>query len=150
MIRHMRRAMIATLVGACFLAGLTLAPRQASALDVGDVLKVGGIGLLVSTFGGEIDKFINTVLSQRGIQREGMTKVVPIVTVGSDKAVGAVQVIGTPDQVKRVQAVAEVQIDVGNRARARALLPVTTKSVYTDTIRSVGGVGVSANISTPF
>lgn len=147
--RHMRRAMIGVLIGAFFLAGLTIAPRQASALDIGDVLKVGGIALLVSTFGGEIDKFINTVLSQRGIQREGRTKVVPIVTVGSDKAIGAVQVIGTPDQVARVQAVAEVQIDVGNRGRARGLLPVTTKRVYTDTIRTVGGVGVSANISTP-
>jgi len=129
-----------------FLTGIAVGPIPSRAIDLGDILKAGGIAFLVKQFGKEINGFINKVMGQRGIEREGMTKVVPVVRVGSGTAVGAVQVIGAESQVKQVQAVAELELTVGNRARARALLPVTTKKVATDSIKSVGGVGVSANI----
>ncbi|MBI3920101.1 MAG: hypothetical protein HY318_01690 [Armatimonadetes bacterium] len=143
------RSQIALMCAFCFSMGLAFGPTPLRALDLGDLLKIGGIGLVVSHFGKDIDGFINKVLGQRGIQREGMTKVVPVLRVGSGTAVGAVQVVGPASQVKKVQAVAELEIKVGNRFRARALLPVTTKKVATSTIRGVGGVGVSANIKVP-
>jgi len=98
----------------------------------------------------DIDHFINVLLSQRGIEHEGMTKVVPIIRVGgAGTAVGAAQVVGPAQQVKKVSAVAEVEITIGGSARARGLVPVSTKKVTTDSIRSIGGVGISANIKIP-
>jgi len=78
-----------------------------------------------------------------------MTKVVPIIRVGTTgTAVGAAQVIGPEQQVKKVQAVAELELTVGS-LRGRGLIPVTTRKVSTDTVRGVGGVGISANIKIP-
>ena len=135
----------------CFLVGLG-APPPSFALDLGGILggglKILGIGLIVRQFGGDIDRFINSVLSQRGIQQQGMTKVVPVVRVGAGTAVGAVQVVGPEAQVKKVQAVAEVELSIGS-VRGRALLPITTSQAQTDSVRGVGGVAVSANIKVP-
>ena len=142
---------ISALAVAGLLVGALIGP-PAQAIDIGDILKGGGIAVLVSSFGGEINSFINTVLLQRGAGIKQMTKVVPVVRVGGGgggTAVGAVQVQGPRQQVQLVQAVAEVEISIGNRMRGRALLPVTTKEVATSSVRGVGGVGVSANIKHP-
>jgi len=143
---HQRTALICM---AAFLTGVALGPSPSRAIDLGDIIKAGGIGFLVTQFGQEIDGFVNKVMGQRGIEREGMTKVVPVVRVGSETAVGAVQVVGPESQVKQVQAVAELELKIGNRVRARGLIPVTTKKVATSAIKGVGGVGVSANIKFP-
>ena len=63
-------------------------------------------------------------------------------------AVGAAQVVGPPQQVDKVQAVAEIQIGIGN-FRGRALVPVTTRKGLTSSIKGIGGVGVSAEIKFP-
>ncbi|NSW56562.1 MAG: hypothetical protein HPY44_11140 [Armatimonadetes bacterium] len=152
MTRTKRFTGISALVAAGFLVGVLAGPPAAQAIDVGDILKGGGIAAVVSIFGDEINSFINTILLQREAEIKQMTKVVPVVRVGGGgggTAVGAVQVQGPREQVRLVQAVVEVELKVGNRVRGRALLPVTTKEVYTSTIRSVGGVGVSANIKHP-
>lgn len=147
--RTIRFSAVLLLVVAGFSLGLLAAPPPARALDVEEILKGGGIALLVATFGDEINSFINSILLQRKAEIKQMTKVVPVVRVGGGgggTAVGAVQVQGPRDQVKLVQAVVELEVQIGNRVRGRALLPVTTKDVYTSSVRSVGGVGVSANI----
>ena len=140
---------VSVLVVAGLLVGMLLGPPSAQALTVGDVLKAGGIVALVAAFGGENNNFINTLLFQRGAEVKQMTNVVPVVRVGGGgggTAVGAVQVQGPAEQVRRVQAVAEVELNIDGRLRGRAYLPVTTRRVDTSTIRGVGGVGVSANI----
>ncbi len=148
------QCLTALLCAFCFFVGLLGAPPPGYALDLGGLLGkvvlIGGIGFIVKQFGPEIDKFINSVLGQKGIQREGMTKVVPIVRVGgAGTAVGAAQVVGPAQQVRKVSAVAEVEIKIGSAVRARGLLPVTTKKISTSSIRGVGGVGISANIKIP-
>lgn len=152
MTRITRFTGICTLVVAGFLVGVLAGPPSAQAVDAGEILKGGGIAVLVSTFGDEINSFINTILLQRKVEIKQMTKVVPVVRVGGGgggTAVGAVQVQGPREQVRLVQAVVEMEVSVGNRVRGRALLPVTTKEVYTSSVRSVGGVGVSSNIKHP-
>ncbi len=147
-------ALFAILVLAwAFMLGLGLPPQPCSAISLGggfgDLIKIFGIGWVVNHFGNDIDQFINRVLAQHEAEIEGLTKVVPIIRVGKGgTAVGAAQVMGPPVQVRKVQAVAEVEIGIG-RLKLRGLIPVTTKRVETRTIRGVGGVGVSANIKFP-
>lgn len=144
---------VATLVVWAFVLGLGVPPAQVSALDVGgalgDLVKIFGIGWVVNKFGPDIDKFINSALSQHDAAIEGATKVVPVVRVGKGgTAVGAVQVMGPATQVAKVQACAETELSIG-RLRGVALIPITTSSAETASVRGVGGVGVSANIKFP-
>jgi hypothetical protein len=141
-----RFALIALFSLTCFTAGLTLSPPKSHAFDLKDILKVAGIGMIVKQFGGDIDKFINKLMSQKGVSTDAATRVVPVLEVGNDTAIGAVQVVGPKSQVDKVQAVAEIELSLGNRIRARGLMPISTKRADTKTIRGIGGVGVSANI----
>jgi hypothetical protein len=58
-----------------------------------------------------------------------------------------VQVLGPPDQVKQVQAVAEIQVAM-DRLRGRGLVPISTKNPGSSatSLKAVDGVGVSANV----
>jgi len=141
----MRNLTILVVVWA-FVLGMATGPQPARA-QVGDTLidliKVFGIGWVVTQFADEIDEAINDLLRQREAEIAGATKVVPILRVGEAgrNAVGAAQVMGPREQVRSVQAVGEL--------RGRALLPVTTRSNLTSSIRGVSGVGVSSNIKFP-
>ncbi|HEY3418462.1 MAG TPA: hypothetical protein VGM23_16425 [Armatimonadota bacterium] len=126
------------------LSGAFLAPAQAISLGIGDVLKVGGIILVVSTFGGQINSFINNTLGQREAQQAGATKVVPIFSVGRGTYVGAAQVVGVPSSVRQVQGVAAAELSAGGLS-GMGLFPITTKKAG-KTFDTVGGVGVSAII----
>jgi len=114
------------------------------ALDLGDVLKVGGIAILVNQFSGDIDKFIANALGERGAATVGATKVVPILSLGGGGYVGAAQVVGSPDSVRQVKAVIQVEGRFG-RFRPRVLVP-TYVDRATDTPERAKGVGVSAVI----
>lgn len=131
-----------------FSLGLASAPQPAQAFSLGgafgDLVKIFGIGWVVKHFSGEINDFINKALKQREAAIEGHTKVVPILRVGTGTAVGAAQVMGPKVQVDKVQAVAEVELNITGSVRARGLIPVSTRD--TSSIKGVGGVGVSANI----
>jgi hypothetical protein len=116
----------------------------AVALDLGDIVKVAGIGYLVSEFGPQIDKTINKALAERQAEAKGATKVVPILTVLTGGYVGAAQVVGVPDRVKKVQAVAQTEPTIGD-VRVTVLIPVSTKTPHR-AIQRVTGVGVSAVI----
>lgn len=136
-----------------FVLGVGMPPAHVNALDlggsIGDLVKIFGIGWAVDHFGGKINDFINGVLKQHDAAVQGYTKVVPVVAVGKGgTAVGAVQIMGPAQQVKKVQAVAEVNLGIG-RIRGRGLIPISTKSASGTSLKGVGGVGVSANIKFP-
>ncbi len=145
--KHMRRwktlaGLTVLLVIGGMLSGAFVSPARALGLGIGDVLKIGGIILVVSTFGGQINNFINNTLGQREVQAAGASKVVPIFSVGSGTYVGAAQVIGVPANVRQVQGVAAVNVSIGGLS-GTGMLPITTKKPG-KTIDQVGGVGVSA------
>ena len=64
-----------------------------AAAQVGQIIKVIGIGAAVQKFGPEMNKGINKLTSHSDTPKS-WTKVVPIISVGSRKAIGAAQVTG--------------------------------------------------------
>ncbi|MCD6359849.1 MAG: hypothetical protein J7M38_03225 [Armatimonadetes bacterium] len=151
--RNISRVTVLFVVWA-FVLGLAFGPQPAQSIDLGgsltSLIKIFGIGWVVSHFADDIDHAINSVLAQHDAEIEGYTKVVPIIRVGGKRgtAVGAAQIMGPQVQVNKVQAVAEMQINIGV-LRGRALIPVSTKNVGSGQIKGVGGVGISANIKFP-
>ncbi|NLO72922.1 MAG: hypothetical protein GX100_02285 [candidate division WS1 bacterium] len=149
-----KHKILALLIAVCFLAGLMpWATTEAHALNLfsgllGDLLKVFGIGWVVSHFSNDINNAINNFLDQRELGVQGMTKVVPIlnVGVGGGTAVGAAQVMGPEAQVKTVRAVAQIEWSPGE-FRGRYLVPVTTDRDLTSSVKGVDGVGISAVVS---
>jgi len=137
-----------------FVLGLAVGPQPVRGIELGHglvrLVKIFGIAWVVDHFAEDIDQAINSVLRQREAEIEGATQVVPILRIGDGggTAVGAAQVMGPAVQVDKVQAVAELELGVGN-LRGRALLPVSTRRELTKSIKSIGGVGVSADIKLP-
>ena len=141
MVRMLMTMLItATLFGGVMAGGYYL--RPANALDIGSLLKIGGVLLVVSTFGKDIDKFVNKTLGQNEVKRVGASKVVPIFSVGQGAYVGAAQVVGVPKQVKLTQAVAAINITAGNLG-GTALFPLSTKKPGKN-LDKVSGVGIAA------
>ncbi len=134
--KHRKKALIAAVVILVYVSGV------ASADLLGSVLKVGGIGLLVSKFGPEIDESFNKLTGIKHSQTVS-TKVVPVLSVGQGKSIGAVQVTGSPEEVRKVQAVVQIEGKVLGM-RIRALIPNDSKNVTK--INRVEGVGVSGLI----
>jgi hypothetical protein len=121
-----------------------LAPlTPVAAVNLGSVVKGGAIGVLVSTFGKQINHAMNVATGTRSTNVE-YTKVVPIISAGQGTYVGAVQVMGTKSRVDRVKAVAEVEGKSGT-VRFRALVPVDTLNPTKSPSR-VRGVGVTGLI----
>jgi hypothetical protein len=106
-----------------------------------DLLKIGGVGLVVDRFGPDINKAFNTVQGFKSDEAQ-MTKVVPILSVGQGKYVGAVQVMGPKSAVQKVKAVAQVETKFAGTVRLKAMIPVESKNVV-ENIRRVPGVGIS-------
>lgn len=122
-------------------ASVLLSTIGVSQLD--KILKVGGVVLAVNTFGKDMDKGINKLWG-RSSNSTVKTKVVPIYSVGlnSDQAIGAAQVMGPPDKVDSVVAVAQPEAKIlGNQVRLKALIPVASKNW--SNIKGVEEVGVS-------
>jgi hypothetical protein len=144
--RIVRRTIIAVILTAALLAtGLfsNLLVRPAQAIDIGDILKVGGIVLVVSTFGSQINDFINSTLGQREAAVAGATKVVPIFSVGRGAYVGAAQVVGLPASIRTTQGVAAVETEI-SALTGSLLVPITTRSASGTSLNRVSGVGISA------
>src|SRR5205823_2547671 len=113
--------------------------------QLGSILKGGGIALLISQFGPEINKAINAVTKTHGDDPEYGTKVVPVISVGSGKEAGAVQIMGPRDAVQKVQACAQFETNFKPLGmRLRGLVPISSKSIKE--IRRVPGVGISGLI----
>ncbi len=77
-LRNMRVLAIALAVT----AGAGLGAMRANAIDLGEILKVGGISFLVKQYGSQIDK-PSTALWREGFSTEYQTKVVPIISMGT-------------------------------------------------------------------
>ena len=133
----------------CVLAGLMLSAGTVShvfSFGIGDLLggavKVGGIGVLVSRYGDSINSAINSVMMKEGAGTNYATKVVPIVSIGY---IGAAQVIGTQEQVDKVEAVGQLEISWNDKLfRIKGLIPMDSKNPLS--FSRVQGVGVSAVI----
>lgn len=109
--------------------------------QVREVLKVLGIGAVVQKFGPEINRSFNK-LANHSDTANAATKVVPIISVGSRRAIGAAQVMGSRVRVDKVKAVAQLDQDLfGKEIKIRALIPVESNEL--SNIRKVEGVGVS-------
>ena len=120
--------------------------RPAYALDLGDILLLGGVVLVVSAFGGQINSFINDVLGQNEAAPAGATRVVPIFSVGRGTYVGAAQVVGVPTNVRRTRGVAAINVTNGNIAGS-AMVPISTQRPGGGaSLSRVSGVGISAVI----
>jgi hypothetical protein len=150
--RTLTRRLFPAAVALTFCVGLLLGAgrgRDSRAVGdlLGDVLKGGAVTIAVMEFADQLDKGINALLQQKGIETQGMTKVVPIIRVGSRGGgqAGAAQVVGPAEQVRKVEAVAEAELGLGP-FRGRALIPVATKNPLKGQIKGVDGVGVNASI----
>ena len=133
-----------SIVLAIGLGVLALSASATLGIDVGDVLKVGGIVVLVDQYDEQIDSFITSALGEREAEAKGATKVVPILSLGRGGYVGAAQVVGSPEHVQRVKAVVQVEGKFGD-FRAKVLVPTTTDKASGSPDRAKG-VGVSAVI----
>ncbi|GBD00126.1 hypothetical protein HRbin17_02663 [bacterium HR17] len=139
--RRLHRWIWGVTAGAVLIASAAVLQAQ-----LGSILKGGAIVLLVRQFGKQINDGINTALQNRKWENRQATKVVPIVSIGSGAYAGAAQVIGDESEVQRVEAVAQLELDLPGRARARVLIPVDKVGFNPSELQRVYGVGVSAVI----
>lgn len=142
----MKKQLIAAMLTVSLLAAGGTAVTQAFSL--GSILKVGGVTVLVDKFGDQINDFLNKLLMKNGVGTDYATKVVPVLSIGTGKYIGAVQVVGPTAQVDKVKAVGQLEGSFNNIARAKALIPL--ESVDITHLSRVQGVGVSAIIDLKF
>lgn len=115
------------------------------ASQVGALLKIAGIGLVVQKFGPQINSAMNKLESHED-RPSSVTKVVPILSVGSRRAIGAAQVMGPKIAVDQVKAVAELDQDLfGKEVKLQAMIPIDSSGVTN--IHRVENVGVSGIVS---
>lgn len=128
-----------------FVIAGVMALTALAAPQLKQILKIGGVVAIVNTFGKDINKQFNN-LWKRDENRMLKTKVVPILSVGNKgNAIGIAQVMGPPQSIDRVVAVAQPEFKFLGELRLRALIPVSSKNVVED-IRAVDEVGVSGII----
>ena len=135
----------AVLLAATFGAG------AASADIFGSIVKIGGAVLVADKFGPQIDSVLRKVTGQKNFAQQGIaTKVVPVISLGSRKAVGIVQISGSPQGIDQTKAVAQLSanLPIVNNVQGRVLIPVDTRTVTN--MKRVPGVGVSAVIDLKF
>ena len=142
----MKKQVIAAMLTVSLLAAGGTAVTQAFSL--GSILKVGGVTVLVDKFGGQINDFLNQLLMKNGVGTDYATKVVPVLSIGTGKYIGAVQVVGPTAQIDKVKAVGQLEGSFNDIARAKALIPL--ESVDITHLSRVQGVGVSAIIDLKF
>ena len=143
----MKKKLLATVMAvsiATLSTGALVNTTQAFSLNLGSILKVGGVGILVDRFGGQINDFLNKILDQNNLSTTYTTKVVPIVSVGTNGYIGAAQVTGPASEVERVEAVAQLEASFNNVARVKGLVPIDSKNPVNAS--RIQGVGVSAII----
>ena len=109
--------------------------------NIGSILKIIGIGAAVQKFGPQINSGMNKLASHTDAPSH-WTKVVPIISVGSRRAIGAAQVMGPKSKVETVKAVAQLDQDLfGKEVKIRAMIPIDSEGV--SNIHRVEDVGVS-------
>ena len=120
-----------------------LPPLAAQAFDLGGLLKVGGVGFVVDKLAGPLNSFINTLMVKGNAGTSYATKVVPIISVGSQGHIGAAQVTGSQDLVDQTKAVLQIE-GTFSSMRVKGLVPIDSENPIN--FSRVQGVGVSAII----
>lgn len=139
----MKKRFVSGLLLICLLSVTAVPVTQA--FNLGDILKVGGISVLISKFANPLNNFINTLTFKHGAGSDFATKVVPILSLGNGGYLGAAQVIGSQELVDQTEAVIQMEGEFnGRQFRVKALVPVNAKSITN--FSRVNGVGVSAVI----
>ena len=135
--------MIATLIALALVFATVV---NTGAVSLGDIFKVGGVALVVDKFGEQINSFINKLTANNNLSTTEATAVVPILSLGGGGYIGAVQVIGSKENVAKCKAVVQIESNAtfGKNIRVKALVPVGSKT--TSNIKRIYGVGVSAII----
>lgn len=129
----------------------TFGAGVASADILGSIIKIGGATLVADKFGPQIDRVLRKATGQNNLDsRDIATKVVPVLSLGTRKAVGIVQISGPEESVARTKAVAQLSanLPVINNVQGRVLIPIDSRNV--SNLRRVPGVGVSAVIDLKF
>lgn len=135
---NIRRTLVLGATAALVLGAVSVATPQ-----IREAIRIVGVGAAVQRFGPEINRAINNLSNHKDDQRVA-TKVVPILSVGIGRssAIGAAQVMGPPERVRQVKAVAAPEAELfGREIRIRAMIPIATEDVAN--IRRVDGVGIS-------
>ena len=114
-------------------------PMLVRASVLGDILLGGGVAIVVSKFGPQINKAVNKLTGNKDANAGLVTKVVPILSAGSGTYMRAAQVAGPKSDIKRVKAVAQLEGRF-DRFRIKALIPVDTMNptVHPSRVRNVG------------
>jgi len=107
-------------------------------------LKAAGISAVVRSMGPELDRFINDLLSNQGAANKEATRVVPVITFGEQVAVGAVQITGTQELIKKVRHVVSYEDKLKNKYRVKVYVPSSDSNPLK--INRVYGVSVTAVI----
>ena len=146
----MKKKINNAVAAALICAVMAFSVPAARALDLGDILKKGAIGVaggwLVTAISPQMNDFINTLTFNKGVKYEGYTKVVPIVSIGDGTRIGAAQVgATTKDAIDRTKAVAQLEGEFSS-VRATALIPIDSLNPI-QRFRRVKGVGVTAIIN---
>ena len=146
----MKKKIHNAVAAALICAVMVVSVPAAKALDLGDILKKGAIGVaggwLVTAISPQMNDFINTITFNKGVKYEGYTKVVPIVSIGDGTRIGAAQVgATTKDAIDRTKAVAQLEVEFSS-VRATALIPIDSLNPI-QRFRRVKGVGVTAIIN---
>lgn len=119
-------------------AGIVALSSVATSQSVKDLLKVGGVIAVISAFGKDMNNGLNKLWGRTDSTRY-KTKVVPILSLGSGTAIGAVQVMGPESQVSKVVAVAQPEVKVIG-IRLKALIPIANKN--TKGVKDTGGLDI--------
>ncbi|MDR7866240.1 MAG: hypothetical protein RIN56_05430 [Sporomusaceae bacterium] len=138
----MKKRIIVSLLVFCLMSVAAVPVTQA--INLGDILKVGGVAFIVDRFAGPLNNFINALTAKHNANSNYATKVVPIITLGSGGYVGAAQITGPQDLVDKTQAAVQVEADFNSQLRVKALIPIDSKNPLN--FSRVQGVGVSAMI----
>ena len=93
----MKKKIITAVLGICLtttaFGGILTTQAGGLSSILGGAAKIGGIGIVINKFGPQIDSFLNKLLKQNNLSTEYTTKVVPIISIGTNP-VGASRVQG--------------------------------------------------------
>ena len=139
---------------ALFFSGLAMSARPAGAIKIsdvlngktGDVIKGAIVLALTAALSDELNGFINTITLNNGVPPQADTKVVPILAMGSGARVGAAQVTGPKDLVRKTKIVVQIETKF-TKKNLDVEVFVPSDSMNPLKFNRVEGVGVSALIS---
>ena len=141
---NMKKKLVASILALSVVSAVAV-PTVTRAGGWMDILKIGGISILVDKFSDPLNNFINTLTAKHAVSSDYATKVVPIIVVGSGTYTGAAQVTGPQELVDQTKAVLQIEGSFsGDQFRVKALIPINSKNVTN--FSRVQGVGVSAQI----